>query len=129
MTSLALRKEQKMTIEKQIEARVLRALAEYKVLRVKMSNKAALNQSGLVNLELFNPIVEDKEDAIKFELLDRAFKNALTEDEQEVIELKFLSSCKIKDVTLWTQLGIHKDVYYSFKKPAIKKLAKALGIC
>ncbi|PAD62743.1 ArpU family transcriptional regulator [Bacillus siamensis] len=61
--------------------------------------------------------------------MDRApLENCLDEDERSILEKKYLSSRKIKDLEIMIELGLKSDKFYQVKRQAIYNIATALGI-
>ncbi|OAZ65826.1 hypothetical protein SRCM100169_01543 [Bacillus siamensis] len=60
--------------------------------------------------------------------MDRALENCLDEDERSILEKKYLSSRKIKDLEIMIELGLKRDKFYQVKRQAICNIATALGI-
>ncbi|MCM3165113.1 ArpU family phage packaging/lysis transcriptional regulator [Metabacillus litoralis] len=54
--------------------------------------------------------------------------SALDEIEREIIHRKYLVSQPDKDITIYMDLGIKKNVFYSKKNSAHKKIADVLGL-
>lgn len=112
--------------EKEIQKRVMQELEDHRALRVKMKNKAEAKASGYTNL--FPPLEENEQDDIRYRQIERALNEALDEVQRDIIERKFLSPYKVKDLSLREELGINKDLFYACKKKAIRNVARALGI-
>lgn len=113
--------------EKEIRRIVARELKQYKALKIAMKNKSELNEEGIS--PLFPSLnKKDKEKEIKVRQIDRAIENALNEVERQIIQQKYLSSIRIKDSTLYSNIGLKKDHYYYHKRQAILLIATALGI-
>lgn len=113
--------------EKEIRRMVTRELKQYKALKVALQNKLELNKEGIE--PLFPSLnTKDKEKEIKVRQIDRAIENALDEVERQIIQQKYLSSTRIKDINLYLDMGLTKDHYYYHKRQAILLIATALGI-
>lgn len=66
---------------------------------------------------------------LKVKQMDRApLENCLDEDERSILEKKYLSSRKIKDLEIMIELGLKRDKFYQVKRQAICNIATALGI-
>ncbi|WP_255299595.1 ArpU family transcriptional regulator [Bacillus wiedmannii] len=55
-------------------------------------------------------------------------KNALDNNQRQIIELKYLGSKKVKDFYVYNELMMRRDSFYENKKIAIRLIATALGI-
>ncbi|MFA4135192.1 MULTISPECIES: ArpU family phage packaging/lysis transcriptional regulator [unclassified Brevibacillus] len=60
--------------------------------------------------------------------MERALEYSLDEVERQIIEEKYLSTSRVKDINVYLDLGLTKDQYYTKKKEAIMQIATALGI-
>ncbi|CAI8860569.1 hypothetical protein EMIT0133MI5_50168 [Bacillus velezensis] len=60
--------------------------------------------------------------------MDRALENCLDQDERSIIEEKYLSPRKIKDLEIMIELGLKRDKFYQVKRQAICNIATSLGI-
>jgi ArpU family phage transcriptional regulator len=65
---------------------------------------------------------------MKVSQIERALKYTLDEIERRIIEEKYLGTARVKDITLYLDMGLTKDQYYAKKKEAIFQIATALGI-
>jgi len=113
--------------ERKVRNIVIKELKEFKALRIAMENKKEIEDEGL---EILFPMLNnnEKEKIIKFKQINRAINEALDEIEREIIEKKYLSATRIKDIELYLDMGITKDQYYMYKKQAIFQIATALRI-
>lgn len=113
--------------EKKVRNTVIKELKEYKALRIAMQNKKELEEEGLEALfpSLGN---KEKEKIIKFKQISRAMTHALDDTEREIIEKKYLGPSRVKDISVYIEMGITKDQYYILKKQAIFQIATALTI-
>lgn len=113
--------------ERKVRNIVVKELKEFKALRIAMENKKEIEDEGL---EFLFPMLNnnEKEKIIKFKQINRAINEALDEIEREIIEKKYLSATRIKDIELYLDMGITKDQYYMYKKQAIFQIATALRI-
>lgn len=113
--------------EKEVRRTVARQLKEYKALKVSVENKSELKKEGMDNIF---PILNQQQEVkpIIVRQIDRALENALDDIEREIIQRKYLSNSRIKDVTVYMDMGLTKDQYYIHKGEAIRSIATALGI-
>ncbi|PET75082.1 hypothetical protein CN514_04740 [Bacillus sp. AFS001701] len=82
---------------------------------------------GIVNP--FPKIVDkEKEKRFKVKQMERALEYALDDIEREIIEKKYLSPNRIKDINIYPELGLNKDQFYEYKRQAIFSIAEALNI-
>lgn len=113
--------------EKEVRQLVAKLLKEYKALKVSVENKEERVKAGKENLfPIINEFQEDKD--IIVNQIDRALEYALDDIEREIIERKYLSKSRVKDITIYMDMGLNKDPYYIHKGNAIKNIATALGI-
>lgn len=113
--------------EKAVQMTVIRELKLFKALKVQIENRKEREAAGMG--QLF-PSLRSQQQAneMKFRQMKRALDHSLDEEERKIIEMKYLSSTKMKDVTIYLELGLKKDPYYDRKKSALLNLATALGI-
>lgn len=113
--------------ERKVRNIVVKELKEFKALRIAMENKKEIEEEGL---EILFPMLNnnEKEKIIKFKQINRAINEALDEIEREIIDKKYLSTTRVKDIELYLDMGITKDQYYMYKKQAILQIATALRI-
>lgn len=71
---------------------------------------------------------DDKNNEIRFKQIERTLKNALDNNQRQIIELKYLGSKKVKDFYVYNKLMMRHDSFYDNKKIAIRLIATALGI-
>ncbi len=113
--------------EKKVRKAVIKQLKRFKALRVAVQNKDEQLAEGVVNL--FPKIVDkEKEKRFKVKQMERALEYALDEIEREIIEKKYLSPNRIKDINIYPELGLNKDQFYEYKRQAIFSIAEALNI-
>lgn len=113
--------------EKEVRRVVARQLKQYKALKVAVKNKSEQVDEGKENIfPILNNEQSDK--TIIVRQIDRALENALDEVEREIIKRKYLSQSRMKDITVYLDMGLTKDQYYIHKGEAIKLIATALGI-
>jgi ArpU family phage transcriptional regulator len=110
-----------------VRIEVIKALIEYRALKVQIENMQERLAAGAINLyptiRKSNPLNE-----LKVRQIERALKNSLNEDERLIIEKKYLSGIKVKDIDVYMEIGLDKDRYYEIKRSAISLIATALGI-
>ncbi|RAT95943.1 ArpU family phage packaging/lysis transcriptional regulator [Brevibacillus sp. Leaf182] len=113
--------------EKEVRKAVVKALKEYKALRVAVQNKQERQEKGID--QLF-PRLQKSESTneLKARQIERALQYSLDEVERQIIEEKYLSTSRVKDINIYLEMGLDKDRYYESKKEAIAQIAKALGI-
>ncbi|MGE8080494.1 ArpU family phage packaging/lysis transcriptional regulator [Peribacillus loiseleuriae] len=113
--------------EKEVRRVVARQLKQYKALRVAVQNKSEQIDEGMENIF---PILNDEQTdkPIIVRQIDRALENALDEVERDIIQRKYLSKSRMKDITIYMDMGLTKDQYYIHKGEAINLIATALGI-
>jgi ArpU family phage transcriptional regulator len=113
--------------EREVRRVVTKELKQYKALKVARTNKLELFEEGV------NPIFPslnklEKEKELKVKQIDRALSHALDDTERQIINQKYLSSSRVKDISLYLEMGLTKDQYYVHKRQAIIQIATALGI-
>ncbi|WP_301171050.1 ArpU family phage packaging/lysis transcriptional regulator [Brevibacillus nitrificans] len=113
--------------ETEVRKAVVKELKEYKALRVAVQNKQELREKGIG--QLF-PRLQQTEtiNELKAKQIERALQYSLDEIERRIIEEKYLSTSRVKDINVYLDLGLTKDQYYESKKDAITQIAKALGM-
>ncbi|PEP80701.1 ArpU family transcriptional regulator [Bacillus toyonensis] len=113
--------------EKEMRRLVVKELKNYKALCVRMKNQEEQAQAGCV--VLFPKMKgDDKNHEIRFKQIERTLKNALDNDQRQIIELKYLGNEKVKDSYVYSELMLRRDNFYENKKVAIRLIATALGI-
>ncbi|MDA4896168.1 ArpU family transcriptional regulator, partial [Streptomyces sp. MS2A] len=65
---------------------------------------------------------------LKVKQMERALQNSLDDEERLIIEKKYLTAARVKDINIYMELGMKKDTYYEIKQRAICRIATALGI-
>lgn len=113
--------------EKEVRKVVARQLKEYKAYKVSVENQSEQIKEGVPGIF---PIISEqqKNKSLIVRQIDRALENALDEVEREIITKKYLSNTRIKDTTIYMDMGLTKDQYYVHKREAIRLIATALGI-
>ncbi|MGE8203979.1 ArpU family phage packaging/lysis transcriptional regulator [Heyndrickxia sp. NPDC080065] len=110
-----------------VRSEVINALIEYRALKVQNENIQERIEVGATNL--YPSIREvDPLNKIKVSQMERSLKHSLNEDERSLLERKYLSGVRVKDIEVYNDLGLDKDKYYEIKRSAIFNLATALGI-
>ncbi|MBH0159075.1 ArpU family transcriptional regulator [Fictibacillus sp. 5RED26] len=118
-----------VTDQKGVEKEVAKELKRYRALQVSQLNRIEQENEGMID-SLFTSLdgSKVKENDLKAKQIARALENALDETERYIIENKFLKGINIKDITLYTDMGLNKDQYYIIKRSAINQIATALRI-
>ncbi|MED1802087.1 ArpU family phage packaging/lysis transcriptional regulator [Brevibacillus porteri] len=113
--------------ETEVRKAVVKELKEYKALRVAVQNRQELREKGIG--QLF-PRLQPTEtiNELKAKQIDRALQYSLDEIERRIVEEKYLSTSRVKDINVYLDLGLTKDQYYTKKKDAIRQIATALGM-
>ncbi|QKE72675.1 ArpU family transcriptional regulator [Arthrobacter citreus] len=113
--------------EKKVRKAVIKQLKRFKAIRVAVQNKDEQLTEGVIDPF---PIIFDneKEKRLKVKQVERALLFALDDIERTIIERKYLSSNREKDIHIYMDLGINKDQFYEYKKQAIFSIAEALNI-
>jgi ArpU family phage transcriptional regulator len=113
--------------EKEVRKAVVKALKEYKALRVAVQNKQERQEKGID--QLFPQLQKSEStNELKARQIERALQFSLDEVERQIIEEKYLSTSRVKDINVYLDMGLTKDQYYTKKKEAIMQIATALGI-
>lgn len=112
--------------EKEVRKIVIKLLKEYRALKVQIENK---KECANVGIDLF-PSLRDSynHNELKVRQIERALEQSLDDEELLIIEKKYLTSTRIKDIEIYMQLGLKKDTYYDVKNRAMNRIATALGI-
>ncbi|MCI1593066.1 ArpU family phage packaging/lysis transcriptional regulator [Heyndrickxia oleronia] len=113
--------------ESLVRSEVVKALIEYRALKVQKENMEERIAAGAIHLypsvREVNPL-----NNMKVRQMEKALEHSLNEDERLIIEKKYLSGVKVKDTQVYMDLGFDKDRYYEIKRSAILLIATALGI-
>ncbi|PEM28965.1 ArpU family transcriptional regulator [Bacillus wiedmannii] len=112
--------------EKEIRPFVIEVLRDYRVLKVKFQNIQERTEFG-VEL-LFPELRKSTDDEIRYRQLKRAFEEALDEDEQRVLQAKYMSGKEVNNDYLATMLGMKEGKFYRKRKSGIINFAKALNM-
>lgn len=112
--------------EKGIRPFVIEVLRDYRVLKVKFQNIQERTEFG-VEL-LFPELRKSTDDEIRYRQLKRAFEEALDEDEQRVLQAKYMSGKEVNNDYLATMLGMKEGKFYRKRKSGIINFAKALNM-
>lgn len=121
----AVYKEELLIDEIEVRKTVLSILREYRAFKVSVENKQEQDE---MNLSLF-PVLKDnfQKKLLIVKQIDRAL-SALDDIEKEIIQKKYLTNIRAKDIDVYLDMNIQKRQYYTHKKEAITLIAKALGI-
>lgn len=113
--------------EREVRKAVVKELKAYKALRVAVQNKQEQEEKGIGHLF---PRLQQTEttNVLKARQIDRALRYSLDEIERQIIEEKYLSPSRVKDINVYIEMGLTKDQYYERKKDAIRQIATALGM-
>ncbi|MCP1176217.1 ArpU family transcriptional regulator [Bacillus sp. 1663tsa1] len=112
--------------EKEIRPFVIEELRDYRVLKVKFKN---IQERTEFRAELMFPeLRKSTQDEIRYKQLKRAFEEALDEDEQRVLEAKYMSGKELNNDYLATILGMKPGKFYRKRKTGIINFAKALNM-
>ncbi|MGG1658877.1 ArpU family phage packaging/lysis transcriptional regulator [Brevibacillus sp. NRS-1366] len=113
--------------ERAVRQAVAKELKAYKALRVAAQNRKEQQEKGID--QLFPRLQSsDTKNILKAQQIERALQYSLDEVERQIIEEKYLSTSRVKDINIYLDLGMTKDQYYPKKKDAIFQIATALGI-
>ncbi|MBL4974828.1 ArpU family transcriptional regulator [Bacillus halotolerans] len=113
--------------EKEVRNLVIKELKIYRSLKVQAENRKEQKEKGVIGL--FPQLRKNTEyNELKVKQMDRALKHCLDQDEYSIIEKKYLSPEKIKDLEIMIELGLKRDKFYQVKRQAIYNIATALGI-
>ncbi|WP_429845354.1 ArpU family phage packaging/lysis transcriptional regulator [Brevibacillus sp. FIR094] len=113
--------------EREVRKAVVKALKEYKALRVAVQNKQERQEKGIE--QLFPRLqLSETQNELKAKQIERALEYSLDEVERQIIEEKYLSTSRVKDINVYLDLGLTKDQFYTKKKEAIMQIATALGM-
>ncbi|MRS27108.1 ArpU family phage packaging/lysis transcriptional regulator [Bacillus sp. RIT694] len=112
--------------EKEIRPFVIEELRDYRVLKVKFKNIQERTEFGA---ELMFPeLRKSTEDEIRYRQLKRAFEEALDEDEQQILKMKYMNHKELNDEYIYTMLGMKRGKYYRKRKSGVLRFAKALSM-
>ncbi|MCY9162715.1 ArpU family transcriptional regulator [Bacillus atrophaeus] len=113
--------------EKEVRNIVIKELKTYRSLKIQAENRKEQKEKGVIGL--FPQLRKSTEyNELKVKQMDRALKHCLDQDEHSIIEKKYLSPQKIKDLEIMIELGLKRDKFYQVKRQAIYNIATALGI-
>lgn len=115
-----------MVSDKKVQELVIGELSEYRALKVKFENLCERNELGAS--DLFPNLREYPFGELKVKQIDRALSRSLDHHERKIIEMKYLSDQELKDLTIYLEIGLKKNMYYKKKRAALQKLAISLGI-
>ncbi|OJT66490.1 ArpU family phage packaging/lysis transcriptional regulator [Bacillus licheniformis] len=105
---------------------VIKELKDYRAIKVQLENQKECENCGMKAF----PSLRDSSafNELKVKQMERALQNSLDDEERLIIEKKYLTAARVKDINIYMDLGITKNAYYRLKKRAIYRLATALGI-
>ncbi|KFN03300.1 ArpU family phage packaging/lysis transcriptional regulator [Bacillus clarus] len=112
--------------EKEIRPFVIEELQKYRVLRIRFQNQQERAELGAELL--FPELSQVNKHELKYRQLKRAFEQALDEDEQKILAMKYMSVKELNDEYIYTVLGMKKGKFYRKRKSGIINLATALGM-
>ncbi|MGK0532442.1 ArpU family phage packaging/lysis transcriptional regulator [Bacillus sp. 'calajunan'] len=112
--------------EKEIRPFVIEELRKYRVLRIRFQNQQERTELGAE--WLFPELKQVDKHELKYRQLKRAFEEALDEDEQRILEMKYMSIKELNDDYIYTVLGMKRGKFYRKRKSGIVNLATALGM-
>ncbi|MED4649914.1 ArpU family phage packaging/lysis transcriptional regulator [Bacillus inaquosorum] len=113
--------------EKEVRNLVIKELKTYRSLKVQAENRKEQKEQGVIGL--FPQLRKSTEyNELKVKQMDRTLKHCLDQDEYSIIEKKYLSPEKIKDLEIMIEMGLKRDKFYKVKRQAIYNIATALGI-
>lgn len=107
--------------EKEIRPFVIEELKKYKVLRVRFQNQRERMELG-ADL-LFPELRKLNVHELKYRQLQRAFEHALDQDEQRILEMKYMSATELNDDYIYTVLGMKRGKFYRKRKSGILNFA------
>ncbi|KXZ16400.1 ArpU family phage packaging/lysis transcriptional regulator [Bacillus nakamurai] len=113
--------------EKEVRNTVIKELKTYRSLKIQAENRKEQKEKGVIGL--FPQLRKSTQyNELKVKQMDRALMHCLDQDEYSIIEKKYLSPQKIKDLEIIIELGFKRDKFYQVKRQAIYNIATALGI-
>ncbi|MCG0590581.1 ArpU family transcriptional regulator [Bacillus velezensis] len=113
--------------EKEVRNIVIKELKTYRSLKTQAENRQEQKEKGIIGL--FPQLRKNTDyNELKVKQMDRALENCLDQDERSIIEKKYLSPRKIKDLEIMIELGLKRDKFYQVKRQAIYNIATALGM-
>ena len=98
-----------------------RRTEKYKVLRVRFQNQRERMELG-ADL-LFPELRKLNVHELKYRQLQRAFEHALDQDEQRILEMKYMSATELNDDYIYTVLGMKRGKFYRKRKSGILNFA------
>ncbi|MBW3496716.1 ArpU family phage packaging/lysis transcriptional regulator [Bacillus sp. FDAARGOS_1420] len=110
--------------EKEVRPFVIEELKKYKVLRVRFQNQRERRELG-VDI-LFPELRKMDMHELKYRQLQRAFEHALDQEEQRILEMKYMSATELNDDYIYTVLGMKRGKFYRKRKSGILNFATAL---
>lgn len=119
---------QKQLVGDKVLEEVIKALQDYRVLKVKFHN---LQEKSAFGVELLFPELRDSSNDVKYLRyiqIKRALEEALDEDERKILEMKYMNTKTVNDDYIYTVIGIKRATFYRKKKSAINNFADAINI-
>ncbi|KMN42441.1 DUF1492 domain-containing protein [Bacillus sp. LK2] len=107
---------------------VIKALQDYRVLKVKFHN---LQERAAFGAELLFPELRDCSNDVKYLRyiqMKRALEEALDENERKILEMKYMNTKSLNDDYIYAVIGIKRATFYRKKKSAINNFADAINI-
>lgn len=112
--------------EKEIRPFVIGVLLDYRVLKVKFKNIEEQTEFGAELL--FPELKKSTKGEIRYRQLQRAFEEALDEDEQRVLQAKYVSGNEVNNDYFAMMLSMKEGKFYRKRKSGIINFAKALNM-
>ncbi|MES1049331.1 ArpU family transcriptional regulator [Bacillus cereus] len=120
--------QKQLVTEDRIREEVIKALQDYRVLRVKFHNQ---QERAALGAELLFPELRSQgndKKYIRYIQIKRALEEALDEDERKILEMKYMNTRILNDDYIYTVIGIKRATFYRKKKSAINNFADAINI-
>ena len=112
--------------EKAVRRIVIKKLKNYRAIKVQLENKKECSSAGINIFPSLRNSYSINE--LKVKQMERALQYSLDDEERLIIEKKYLTAARVKDINIYMELGMKKDTYYEIKQRAICRIATALGI-
>jgi ArpU family phage transcriptional regulator len=113
--------------DSKVRSEVVKALIEYRALKAQSEIMKERSAAGITSLypsvRKLNPLNE-----LKVKEIEKIINYFLNEEERRIIERKYLSGTKVKDIEVYLDIGLERKQYYEIKRSAIYLIASALGI-
>ncbi|PFP97709.1 ArpU family transcriptional regulator [Bacillus cereus] len=120
--------QKQLVTEDEIREEVIKALQDYRVLKVKFHNQ---QERSALGAELLFPELRSQgndKKYIRYIQIKRALEEALDEDERKILEMKYMNTKILNDDYIYTVIGIKRATFYRKKKSAINNFADAINI-